>query len=91
MRIWSREAYHQLKADGVCVRCGKRYSTPGETMCAACAERRAEQHRRDSHRAIEAGFCPRHRTSQIMPGYRCCILCIAKDRHRKQQAKRESA
>lgn len=86
MRIWNRETYHALKAAGVCVRCGTRAAIPGMTTCDPCGEAKAEQNRKGAARALEAGFCPRHRTARIVPGWKSCILCIANERHRKHKA-----
>ena len=86
MMIRNRETYHALKDTGTCVRCAKRQAIPGMTMCDPCNEMRTEQNRLQGQRAVEQGFCYRHRTRKAVPTYRSCILCLMQDRARKRRA-----
>jgi hypothetical protein len=88
MKIRNHDSYHALKAEGMCVQCGKRYAIPDETMCEWCKDHKAEGNLQQVLKAKEAGFCGRHRTRKVVPTYRQCIVCLFKDRARKRKSGR---
>ena len=82
------ERYHrqtaERRAQGLCVKCGKRPPEPGRTRCEPCAAKkrpadRARHHRRTAERAAR-GLCPKCGKRPPAPERSQCEPCLEMDR-----------
>ena len=82
------ERYHrrvaERRAQGLCLKCGKRPPAPHRTQCAPCIEKRrpadlARYHQRSAER-IALGLCPKCGKRPPEPGRSQCGPCLEKDR-----------
>ena len=73
----------ERRANGMCVKCGKRPPTPGRTRCEPCAEKRrpadrARHHRRTAER-VALGLCPKCGKRPPAPERSQCAPCLEKE------------
>ena len=74
----------ERRAQGLCIKCGKRPPTPHRTWCEPCAAKkrpadRARHHRRTAER-VDRGLCPKCGKVPPAPGRSQCEPCLEKDR-----------
>ena len=73
---WAKITYQKRKGAGICIRCGKRSATKGETMCAICRNRNNATRRirewspgREEH--MKKGLCY-FCNNPVKTGYKVC-------------------
>ena len=51
IKNWHKQRYERLKAEGMCIRCGKVPARPDRTTCAECAKRLSDlqKHKRQRY------------------------------------------
>ena len=81
-RFYRRTA--ERRAQGLCLKCGKRPPAPGLSQCEPCAEKkrapdRARHHRRTAER-IAQGLCPKCGKQPPAPEFSVCAPCAEKKR-----------
>jgi hypothetical protein len=68
-----RERRARLKAQGLCIRCGKRPAEAGKTRCRECADReQAKENKRKGRITVKEVL------KECQPGYHC-LKCSLKD------------
>ena len=86
--IWYTEYRNFLKLQGICVQCGKNKAITDRVVCGYCNEYLNEKNIGFYNRNKAAGMCVRHSKVKAEPGRSSCILCLERDRGRKQKRKR---
>lgn len=72
------KAYSELKAAGLCARCGKRNALPGRIFCAKCAGYHHGVMKRQRERRLAQGLCVRCGKQKARPGRTLCQDCAGR-------------
>lgn len=72
MRI---KSYSEMRAEGLCTKCGKPNPTPDKCVCPECAERRREQKKIRYQYMKRIGKCVRCGKNYAEPGKTICLEC----------------
>lgn len=75
MRI---KSYSEMRAEGLCTRCGKPNPTPDKCVCPECAKRISEQKKAKREYMKIIGKCVRCMKNDAEPGKTICLECSGK-------------
>lgn len=76
MRI---KSYTEMRAEGLCTKCGKPNPTPEKSICPKCAERRNEQRKIRYEYMKKIGKCVRCGKNDAEPEKIMCLECSGKE------------
>lgn len=83
-RNYHYERQTRLKANGMCICCGKVPATPGLAMCDKCREKHNASNRRTLKKHMEKGLCIKCGQRKEDPKKTLCLECGRRDRKRKK-------
>lgn len=76
MRI---KLYSEMRAEGLCTKCGKPNPTPDRCLCPECAEKHREQRKNKREYMKRIGKCVRCGKNDAEPGKTMCLECAGED------------
>ena len=80
--VWYTAYRNFLKAQGLCVHCGKSKAMGGWVVCGFCNEEMNERNVGYYNRNKANGMCVRHGSIKAVPGKTSCTACLLRDRIR---------
>lgn len=74
-----KKTYAEMRAEGLCTKCGKPNPTPDKSLCPDCAERDRERKRNKVKYMKRIGKCIRCGKNDAEPGKTMCLECAGKE------------
>lgn len=74
-----KKTYAEMRAEGLCTKCGKPNPTPDKSVCPECSERRKAQKKIRYEYMKRIGKCVRCGKNDAEPGKTMCLECAGKE------------
>lgn len=82
----TKKDYYDLKARGLCVRCGKNKAREGRVMCSTCAEKVNAYRTESIEWAREHNVCPKCMKNKLFGDEKTCPECLANQYARNRRS-----